>query len=114
MEIYIIAAQIIISLSVGYIWIFRLENINAEFKQFGLSNLTRNLVGATKIASATLLITGIWHQTLVLIPAVVMGLLMVAAQFFHFKINNPYKKHLPSLLLLALCLFIVLNFLKLI
>jgi hypothetical protein len=114
MENYIIAAQIIISVSVGYVWIFRLDNINTEFKQYGLGNLIRNLVGATKIILATLLITGIWHPTLVLIPAVIMGLLMVAAQFFHFKVNNSFIKHLPSLFLLALCIFIVVAKLNLI
>jgi hypothetical protein len=30
----------------------------------------------------------------------------VAAQFFHFKIKNTFIKHLPSLVLLTLSLFI--------
>jgi hypothetical protein len=34
---------------------------------------------------------------------------MVAAQYFHFKANNPMKQRLPSLILLVLCAFIVLN-----
>jgi len=35
-----------------------------------------------------------------------MAFLMVSAQYFHFKINNPWQKHLPSLVLLILSLFI--------
>lgn len=101
-------AQIIVAASVAFVWILRLDNVIQEFKQFGLSDLTRTFVGATKISLATLLIAGIWYAPLVLIPAVLMGLLMIAAQFFHFKIKNPLKKHLPSLFLLILCVLIVL------
>jgi hypothetical protein len=101
-------AQIILAASVAYVWIFRFDNIIKEFKQFGLSDLTRNFVGTAKIALSTLLILGIWYPILVTIPAVLMGLLMVAAQYFHFKIKNPFMKHLPSLFLLILCVFLAL------
>lgn len=106
MNIYSIIAQVVIALSVGYVWIFRFDNIVKEFKQYGLSDLTRNMVGASKIALATLLITGIWFPTLVFIPALSMAFLMICAQYFHFKAKNPWFKHLPSLLLLALSLFV--------
>ena len=100
------ACQIIVAFSVAYVWIFRFHNVILEFKQFGLSDVTRSAVGATKIALATLLIAGIWYPALVLVPSLLMGLMMVAAQFFHFKIRNPLVKHLPSLILLLLCVFI--------
>lgn len=103
---YMQLAQIILAASVAYVWIFRFDNIIKEFKQFGLSDLTRNFVGTAKIALSTLLIVGIWHPILVTIPAIFMGLLMVAAQYFHFKIKNPFMKHLPSLFLLILCVFL--------
>ena len=44
MKNYIILVQIIIALSVDYVWIFRFENVMKEFKQFGLSDVTRNIV----------------------------------------------------------------------
>lgn len=109
---YSTIAQLVISLSVVYVWIFRYDNIVTEFKQFGLSDLTRNSIGASKIALATLLITGIWFPELVFIPALLMGFLMICAQFFHFKVKNPWNKHLPSLLLLALSLFVALKAIK--
>jgi hypothetical protein len=84
-----------------------MDNIVKEFKQFGLSDLTRSAVGATKIALSTLLIVGIWVPSLVLVSSIVMGLIMVAAQYFHFKISNPFMKHLPSLILLGLCIIII-------
>lgn len=109
MNTYTIIGQLVIAISVGYVWIFRFDNIVKEFKQYGLSDLTRNLVGASKIALATLLITGIWFPTLVFIPALLMAFLMVCAQYFHFKVKNPWLKHLPSLFLLALSLFVALS-----
>lgn len=99
----------VLALSVAYVWIFRYDNVVKEFKQFGLNDITRNFVGASKIALATLLVAGIWHSSLVQIPAVLMGLFMISAQYFHFKIKNPFIKHLPSLLLLILCAIIALG-----
>ncbi|RTY70573.1 MULTISPECIES: DoxX family protein [unclassified Flavobacterium] len=108
MNTYSIIAQLVIAVSVGYVWIFRFDNIVNEFKQYGISDLTRNVVGATKTALSTLLITGIWYPELVFIPAIIMAFLMISAQFFHFKAKNPWSKHLPSLFLLALSLFVAL------
>jgi len=76
---------------------------------FGLSDLTRSLVGVSKIALATLIVAGIWYPSLVQIPAVLMGLFMVAAQYFHFSVKNPLVKHIPSFLLLALCAILALS-----
>jgi fatty acid desaturase len=77
-----------------------------EFKQYELSDLVRSAVGAAKIILATLLVTGIWYPALVFIPSLLMGLLMLSAQYFHFKVRNPFYKYAPSLLLLMLCLFL--------
>ena len=106
MENLINLSQITVAISVVYVWTFRFHNVLKEFEQFGLSDLTRNIVGATKISLATLLVAGIWYPSLVLIPSIFMGLLMVGAQYFHFKISNPLIKHLPSIILLVLSSFI--------
>ena len=107
MEYLINLSQITVAISVAYVWTFRFDNVLKEFEQFGLSDLTRNIVGATKISLATLLVVGIWYPSLVLIPSILMGLLMIGAQYFHFKISNPFIKHLPSLILLVLTSFII-------
>ena len=101
--------QITLTISVGYVWVFRFDNVIQEFKQFGLSDLTRNVVGATKISLATLLFVGIWYPSLVFIPSVLMGFFMFSAQYFHFKVKNPFIKHLPSFILLVLCIFLALG-----
>jgi len=103
---YLIHAQIIVAVSIVVVWVFRFDNIVKEFKQYGLSDQMRNFVGAAKIALATLLVAGIWHPSLVLIPSLLMAIMMVCAQAVHFKIRNPFIKYVPSLGLLALSLFI--------
>lgn len=106
MQTLVILSQLIIALSIVIVWVFRFDNIVKEFRQYGLPDLVRNIVGAAKIALATLLVAGIWYPSLVLVPALIMALLMVGAQWAHFKVHNPWQKHLPSLFLLILSLFI--------
>jgi len=106
MENLVVIAQIVLALSVAYVWIFRFDNIVLEFKQYGLPDLIRNLVGASKIALATLLIAGIWYPGLVLYSALSMAFLMICAQLAHFKVKNPISKHIPSFILLLISLFI--------
>jgi len=107
-------AQIIVALSIVIVWVFRFDNIVKEFKQYGLSDLVRTMVGSAKIVLATLLVVGIWYPSLVLIPALMMAFLMISAQYFHYKVNNPWHKRVPSRFLLLLCLFIATVSLKLI
>jgi len=114
MTTYSTIAQIIVALSIIYVWVFRFDNIVIEFKQYGLSDLIRSFVGAAKIALSTLLVAGIWYPSLILVPALLMAFLMIAAQYFHFKTGNPWQKHIPSLLLLILSLFIAAVSLKLV
>lgn len=100
------SAQIVIALSVCFVWIVRFDNIVKEFKQYGISDIVRNLVGATKIALSTLLITGIWYESLVLVPALLMAFLMVCAQIAHIRAKNPWFKFVPSFILLILSLMV--------
>ncbi|MBN2175735.1 MAG: DoxX family protein [Bacteroidales bacterium] len=106
MTYFAVIAQLIVAVSIVIVWVFRFDNILKEFKQYGLSDLIRTMVGSAKIALATLLVAGIWYPSLVLIPAFIMAFLMLSAQYFHFKVKNPWQKRMPSLLLLLLCLFI--------
>lgn len=106
MENLVVISQLVLALSVAYVWIFRFDNIVLEFKQYGLPDLIRNLVGATKISLATILILGIWYQVPVLYAALFMAFLMICAQLAHFKVKNPISKHIPSFILLLISLFI--------
>ena len=102
-----ILAQVVVALSVVYVWVVRLPNVQKEFHEYGIPDILRNTVGATKIALSTLLIAGIWYPSLVLIPAAIMAFLMLCAQAAHLKAKHPLLKYVPSLILLLLSLFIV-------
>ena len=51
-----VISQLVVAVSIVIVWVFRFDNIVKEFKQYGLSDLTRTMVGSTKIALATLLV----------------------------------------------------------
>ena len=106
MEIILILAQIIIATSILIVWVFRYENITLEFQQYKLSGLTQHLIGALKISLSTILVLGIWYDDLLFFSSILMAFLMICAQYFHFKVNNPLHKFAPSFLLLVISLFI--------
>lgn len=106
MEKILILSQIVIASSVFIVWIFRNDNITKEFQQYNLSSLTKNLVGAIKISISTVLILAIWYPELLFVSAILMAFMMLCAQYFHFKVNNPIHKFLPSLFLFLTSLFV--------
>ena len=106
MHKYAVCAQVIIALSIAFVWIVQFNIIIREFKEYRLPDLLRNLVGATKISLSTLLLAGIWYPSLVLFPALIMAFLMMCAQLAHFSVRHPWRKYMPSLALLILSLFV--------
>ena len=106
MENVLVLSQIIISVSILIVWVFRYDNIVIEFEQYGLPSLLRNIVGASKISLSTILVFGIWHQEYLFVASIIMAFLMLCAQFFHFKVKNNWIKFIPSLSLLILSLLI--------
>ena len=114
MEKLVVVSQLIVAISVIVVWVFRRENIIVEFKQYGISNNIREIVGALKISLATILILGIYHNEFLISSSLAMAFLMICAQYFHFKVKNPFNKFIPSLSLLILCLFIAAKHLTLI
>lgn len=99
-------AQLVIAVSVLYVWTFRFDNIVKEFREYRLSDTFRSLVGAAKIAASTLLIVGVWYPELVLVPALVMAVLMAGAQASHLKVRHRLAAFVPSAVLLLLSLFV--------
>lgn len=98
--------QIIVAVSVFYVWIFRYHNVVAEFKQFGYSDVFRNFVGASKISLSALLIMGLYYNEITLYASLGMAFFMLCAQLTHLKVKNPFKQRLPSLIFLLMSLFV--------
>ena len=101
--------QIIISISIMIVWIFRFHNVEKDFEQFKLNKVTRSMVGAIKVSLATILVLGIWYQEFILTTTLGIAFFMLSAQYFHHIVNNDMRKRLPSLSLLILCIFIILT-----
>jgi hypothetical protein len=103
---YAIVAQLVVALSVAFVWIVRTEQVAHEFREYRLPDLARHAVGASKIALATLLVVGIWFPPPLRAAAIGMAFLMACAQLFHFRARHAWPKFVPSLVLLGLSLFI--------
>lgn len=109
LEIITILVQVIIAISVAFVWILRMHNVEREFRQFGLSLKVRSFVGFSKTALATLLIVGVWYSEFTFYAAVGMAFFMLAAQYFHWNAKNPIAQKIPSFVLLVLSIFVALS-----
>lgn len=106
MENVSIVFQLIVSISVFIVWIFRYDNIVVEFKVYGYSDLLRNFVGVAKTSTSTLLILGLWFNEITIYASLSMAFFMLCAQLSHIKVKNPFIKFVPSLIFLIMSLFI--------
>lgn len=89
--------QTFVAISVFYVWVVRYPAVVAEFKDFGLPDWLRDLVGAAKLTAAYLLLELGPIEGLVPIGALGIVLLMAAALMMHLKAKNPLIKMAPSL-----------------
>ena len=106
MHAFAVCAQLLIAASIALVWVARFPNVVKEFHEYGLPDLARTVVGATKISLATLLVAGIWYPGPVVISALLMAGLMICAQIAHIRVHHPWTKYMASLFLLVLSLFV--------
>ena len=106
-----IVLQALVAASVIFVWMVRYDNIVQEFKQYGLPDWLRDLVGILKLTFALLLLLGIQRSSLAVIGGLGVAGLMGCAFAIHLRVKNPAFKMLPSLTLLVLSLIIaVINY----
>jgi membrane associated rhomboid family serine protease len=101
-----IVLQALVAASIFFVWVVRYDNIIQEFKQYGLPDWLRDLVGILKLTFALLLLLGIQRASLAMIGSLGIAGLMGCAFVMHLRVKNPVFKMLPSLALLALSLAI--------
>ena len=110
-----IAAQITIALSIYNVWFFRFnkptryrgknaETMKDEFISYGLPDYFVWLIGFLKVTLATLLLIGIYINSLVFPASIGMAILMVGAIAMHIKVNDDIIKSLPATIFLILSL----------
>lgn len=106
-----ILLQALVAASIFFVWVVRYDNIISEFKQYGLPQWLRDLVGILKLTFALLLLLGIQRASLAMIGSLGIAGLMGCAFAVHLRVKNPVFKMLPSLTLLLLSLIIaVINY----
>jgi uncharacterized membrane protein YphA (DoxX/SURF4 family) len=80
--------------------VVRHANIVQEFKQYGLPDWLRDLVGILKLALVLMMLVGIERPVFAVIGGVGTVLLMGAAFATHARVKSPAFRRLPSLTLL--------------
>ena len=106
-----IVLQALVAASIFFVWVVRYDNIIQEFRQYGLPDWLRDLVGILKLTFALLLLLGIQRASLAVIGSLGIAGLMGCAFVMHLRVKNPVFKMLPSLTMLFLSLIIaVINY----
>lgn len=114
MEYAKLIIQLILALGIYNVWIINYTkgskyrggsatNMSEEFEAYGFRSWFMKIIGFSKLTLATLLIAGIWFPYLINPSAFLIGTLMVGALFAHLKINDPFVKSIPALIMLILC-----------
>lgn len=111
MESLTVVLQSFVAASIFFVWVVRYDNIVEEFKQYGLPDSLRDLVGILKLTFSILLLIGIGRPLLALIGGIGIAILMAAAFVVHVRVKSPFLKRLPCLTLLIVSAVIAwLNF----
>ena len=111
--------QIIAGLGILNVWLLRFSqdteyrggkasSMSEEFVVYGLPPVAVYIVGFSKLVSAIGLLAGILLQSLVVPSAILLAALMVGAVGMHLKVKDPFKKSIPALTMLTVCVAILL------
>ena len=106
--------QLILALVIYNVWIInytigskyrggKSNNMSEEVEAYGFKSWCMKIIGFSKLTLATSLIACYWFPYLVDPSAFLIGTLMVGALFAHLKINDPFVKSIPALIMLILC-----------
>lgn len=123
----IIAIKIITAIGIFNVWMLRYnklteyrggnaKSLKEEFETYGLKSWFMYIIGAIKIVISILFIVSCFSKYLnmldfaVFYGAAIMSLIMIGAIFMHLKVNDPFKKSIPAVTMLALYSIIFLNY----
>jgi uncharacterized membrane protein YphA (DoxX/SURF4 family) len=82
------------------------KNMREEFVAYGLPPWFMWAIGFLKVTLAILLIVGLWINSISRPAAIGVAVLMLGAVAMHLKVGDPWKKSLPAISLLVLCLVV--------
>jgi hypothetical protein len=105
--------QVVVGLGLLNVWLVRSRSATAyrggdarslreEFAVYGLPPAAFVVVGVLKVASALVLIAGVWVNLPVRVAAGVVAALMVGAIAMHVRVKDPVQKALPATAMLVM------------
>ena len=111
--------QLTVALGILNVWLLRsgqatpfrggdAKTLSEEFAAYRLPSWFMCLVGVLKVGLALALLSALWLHRLAQPAAIALGLLMLGAFIMHLKVQDPVKKALPSIAVLAMCAAIAL------
>ena len=106
MHNFTIALQSLVAAAIFFVWVVRYANIVQEFKQYGLPDWLRDLIGILKMTFALMLLIGIERRPFALVGGIGIAILMLAAFVTHLRVKSPVPKMLPCLTLLVVSVVI--------
>ena len=102
-ELLTTALKIVISTALFFVWVVRYDNIIAEFRRdYNYPDWLRDLTGITKLSCAVMLLTTNPELNEMGLKGIIT--LMVFAILTHIKAKSTFRKAIPSITLLSLCL----------
>lgn len=78
-----------------------------EFAVYGMSSKMFYVVGFLKVSTAIMLLAGLRYSWMKLPAAILMSLFMSTAFYMHYTVTDEILKFVPSAILLALSLILV-------
>ena len=91
-----ISLQALVAASIFFVWVVRYDNLIQEFKQYGLPDWLRDLVGILKMTFSLLLLIGIERKLFAVAGGAGTAFLMGCAFIMHLRMKNPLFKMLPA------------------
>lgn len=98
--------QLGIAIGILKVWVLRYKSIKEDFKEFGLPDWSRNVIGFTKLFLCLLLLAGIWVYELAVFSSVALFILMVGAVWAHYKARHDFKKSAEAIIVCTLSVFV--------
>ena len=123
----IITIKIISALGIFNVWMLRYnkmtefrggnaKSLKEEFETYGLNLWLMYIIGAIKIGVSILFIISCFSGYInildfaVFYGSAIMSLIMIGAIFMHLKVNDPFKKSVPAISMLAMYSIIFFNY----
>ena len=91
------------------------KSLKEEFLTYGLKLWFMYIIGAIKIIISILFIISCFSEYIdildfaVLYGSAIMSIIMIGAILMHLKVNDPFKKSIPAIIMLAMYSIVFLN-----